>query len=290
LIKEIVVASGKGGTGKTFISSNLAYLIHSLGENIIAVDADVEAPDLILALGGEKKRFWTEDYYGSFRPVVDYSKCAKCWKCLNYCRFGAIKKSDRGPLIDYSKCEGFGVCAVVCPSKAISLTRVKTGVIYMAESESGIKVITGDLELGGGSSGRLVYELKQRSRKFLKEGYVVVDSAPGIGCPVISSISGADLLVIAIEPTPQSIKGACRLLEVARSLRVKAVSVVNKYDLNPAIVDKIESMLEVEVVGRIPYSDEVVESYTAMTPLLATKSSIKETVEEVLNKILGEVP
>ena len=287
MIKEIAVASGKGGTGKTFISSNLAYYIYrELGE-VVAVDADVEAPDLILALGGEKSRISARDYYGAYRPIVDYSRCSRCWKCVDFCKFGAMSRGKEGPVIDYSRCEGLGACAVVCPSQAISLKEAKTGVIYVAESAFGIKVVTGDLELGGGTSGRLVYELKKLARSFINSGYVIVDSAPGIGCPVISSISGADLLVVVVEPTPQSIKGSRRLLEVADSLGVESVCIINKHDINENLSAKIGDLLGIEVVGKIPYSRDVVESYSMMTPLLATGSPLKPLLENSFSKILG---
>ncbi|RLE93191.1 MAG: (4Fe-4S)-binding protein [Thermoprotei archaeon] len=289
MIKEIAVASGKGGTGKTFISSNLAYFIRKKLGEVIAVDADVEAPDLILALGGEKSRISAEEYYGSYRPVIDYTKCTKCWKCVNFCKFGAITIGEKGPVVDYSKCEGLGACAVICPAQAISLKEAKTGVIYVAESAFGIKVVTGDLELGGGTSGRLVYELKKLARSFLNSGYVIVDSAPGIGCPVVSSISGADLLVIVVEPTPQSVKGSQRLLKVAETLGVKSVCIVNKYDINPDFSAKIGDLLGIEVVGKVPYSRDIVESYSMMTPLLATKSSLKPLLENAFEKILDIV-
>ncbi|RLE68541.1 MAG: ATPase, partial [Thermoprotei archaeon] len=177
---EVVVASGKGGTGKTFVSSNLSLYLEDRCEKVIGVDADVEAPDLLIALGGARRILWEEDFYGSKLPIVDYSKCIRCWKCVRACEFSAMSVGVRGPVVDRYKCEGLGTCALVCPVGAISLEDVHTGVIYAAESSSGITVITGDLDLGQGSSGRLVYEIKEKAYKLagdLRARYRVVDAA-----------------------------------------------------------------------------------------------------------------
>lgn len=268
---EVVVASGKGGTGKTFVSSNLSLYLEDRCGKVIGVDADVEAPDLLIALGGARRILWKEDFYGSKLPVVDYSKCTRCWKCVRACEFSAMSVGVRGPVVDRYKCEGLGTCALVCPVGAISLEDIHTGVIYAAESNSGITVITGDLDLGQGSSGRLVYEIKEKAYKLagdLRARYRVVDAAPGIGCPVVSSIAGSDLLIVVVEPTPQSIKGAKRLLKVAEILNVESVALVNKYDLEPDTTKGIVEDLGVEVIGLIPYDEEVVRSYTLMQPLL----------------------
>lgn len=267
---EIVVASGKGGTGKTFLSSNMAVYLRDKG-GVVAVDADVEAPDLLLALGGARQVFWREEYYGVKRPVIDHAKCIKCWMCVKACEFGALAVSPKGPVVDYDKCEGFGTCALVCPVNAIQLAEVHTGVIYAAESEAGVTVVTGDLDLGQGASGRLVYELKERAYALSREKgakYRVIDAAPGIGCPVISSIAGADTLIVVVEPTPQSVKGAKRLIEVADMLQVKPLAVINKYDLNPEYARSIAETLEAELIGYVPYDEAVVRSYTSMKPLL----------------------
>ncbi|RLE88246.1 MAG: ATPase [Thermoprotei archaeon] len=286
---EIVVASGKGGTGKTFLSSNMAIYLRDKG-GVVAVDADVEAPDLLLALGGARRVLWREEYYGAKQPTIDYAKCIRCWMCVKACEFGALAASPKGPVVDYDRCEGLGTCSLVCPVNAIQLVEAHTGAMYAAESEAGITVITGDLDLGQGASGRLVYELKERAYELSRERnarYRVVDAAPGIGCPVISSIAGADVLIVVVEPTPQSVKGAKRLVEVADMLRVKTLAVVNKYDLNPDYARSIPEMLEVEVVGRVPYDEAVVRSYTLMKPLLtySPRSKAAQSLLEIFSTL-----
>lgn len=284
------MASGKGGTGKTFVASNLSvYLEKNLG-GAVAVDADVEAPDLLFALGGPVRELWREDFYGSSIPVVDGSKCMKCGLCVEACEFGAMEMSAGGPVVDYSRCEGLGTCAVVCPNQAIRLVEDKTGEVYASETGYGVPVVTGELELGAGNSGRLVYELKERAYKMASENrvpYIIVDAAPGIGCPVVSSIAGSDLLVIVVEPTPQSLKGSKRLFEVADNLRAEAVAVLNKYDLNPGYAEVVETELGVELLGRVPYEDTVVEAYTSATPLLeyAPESKASRSLLECFERL-----
>ena len=269
---EIVVASGKGGTGKTFVSSNLClYLERVLHEKVVAVDADVEAPDLLMALGSSIKEVDREEFYGSYIPVIDRSKCLKCGKCVKACEFNAIEMGPEGPVIDRSRCEGLGTCAVVCPVKAIRLQEDKTGDIYASETSYGIIVVTGDLELGKGNSGRLVYRLKRKAYEMgskIGAKFRVVDAAPGIGCPVISSIAGSDILIMVTEPTPQSLKGCLRLMKVAESLEVEQVAIVNMYNLNPGFVEKIKRILKVEILGYIPYDVNVIKAYTLTRPLL----------------------
>ena len=287
---EVVVASGKGGTGKTFVSSNLAVYLVGKGVEVVAVDADVEAPDLLLALGGPTRLLWKEVFYGSQVPVIDFSKCVKCWSCISACRFNAISRGGEGPVIDYDACEGLGVCALVCPTGALTLKPRRTGEIRVSETSYGVKVITGELDLGGRNSGRLVYELKRRGRA-LGGDVVVVDAAPGIGCPVISSISGADLLVIVVEPTPQSLRGAKRLVRVAETLNTEWLALVNKYDINRGYSAKVVEAFNGRVVGVLPYDEIAVEAYTSMTPLLmySPDSPLSKSLREVLSAISNKV-
>jgi len=277
MIKEIVVASGKGGTGKTFISSNLAFFIkYHLKKEVVCADADVEAPDLILALGGIRKVISERHFYGTKLPIIDYNVCIKCGLCIEACKFNALRMSDRGPTVDYYRCEGLGTCSLVCPVDAIKFKEKAIGKIIVAESNVGIVTVTGDLEIGESNSGRLVYELKKDARNFAERkgaGYIIVDAAPGIGCPVISSLSGSDLLLIVIEPTPQSLKGAKRLMEVSERLNINWYVIINKYDLNLEFSKKMLSMFGPKVLGTIPYDFEVVVSYSRMIPLLSLMPS-----------------
>jgi len=293
LIQEIVIASGKGGTGKTFISSNLSYFLLKNGFNILSVDADVEAPDLLLALGGVKKKIFHEDFYGNIVDI-DYSKCIGCGLCEDVCRFNAISIKNGLPRIDYNSCEGFGACMLVCPVKAISMKKIRRGNIFIAISNENIPIVTGDLDVGERNSGLLVYRLRNIARKYALEkglNIVVIDAAPGIGCPVVSSIVGANLLIIVIEPTSQSLKGAKRLLNLSKKLGLNIVSIINKYDLNQTFSKKIEKNNELNVIGKIGYDENVVKAYSLMTPFLKLypEDSVSKNLIKVFYKILSEV-
>ena len=282
---EVVVASGKGGTGKTFISSNFSYFLYIRDIEVIAVDADVEAPDLLLALGGVKEILWREKFEGQ-TIGINYNICIKCGACIKACRFNALKMKDRGPVVDYALCEGFGTCMLVCPTASISFKSIKRGELYAAKSKSGVLVVTGDLDIGEKNSGLLVYNLKKKARKYNAK-VLVVDAAPGIGCPVISSLAGASLLIVVVEPSPQSAKGAFRLLKLAEKLKIESLIVLNKYDLNPSFAEKIEQNLRCEILGKIEYDEKVVESYTSMTPLLKVypEAKISKNLIEIFGKI-----
>jgi len=282
---EIVVASGKGGTGKTFVSSNLTYFLRSLGAKVVAVDADAEAPDLLLALGGASENVYSREVYRSRKAVIDYGRCVSCMKCFETCRFNAIELSNDKPVVVEEYCEGCGACSIVCPSNAISFVVKRTGLISCDVSKYGIKVVTADLEVGGRNTGELVYMAKEEAHRIAdSEGakYIVVDAAAGIGCPVISSLAGADILIVVVEPSPQSLKGARRLLEVAESFRTRNLLILNKYDLNPDFSEKVASTLGIEVLGKIPYDYTIVKAYASMTPFLAYSSggrALKPLVE-----------
>ena len=267
---EIVVASGKGGTGKTFLASNLAILIDEKLDGVVAADADVEAPDLILAMGGEKRLLKSREIWESMKASINYELCNRCLKCVDVCMFDAIKLVDGKPKIVEEFCEGCGACAHVCPVNAISFRKARTGRIYSVETMAGVKTTTGDLEIGGRNTGELVYLVREEAKEFARKDHVkniIIDSAPGIGCPVISSLSGAELLIIVVEPTPQSLTGAKRLLKVAESFKMKVTYVVNKFDLNEEFLKTIDSELGLECVGKIPYDSKVPSSYSMMKPM-----------------------
>jgi len=267
---EIVVASGKGGTGKTFLASNLAILINEELDGAVAADADVEAPDLVLAMGGEKRLLKSREIWESMKASIDYELCNRCLKCVDVCMFDAIRLVDGEPEIIEEFCEGCGACAHVCPMNAISFRKTRTGKIYSVETMAGVKTTTGDLEIGGRNTGELVYLVREEAKEFARKDHVkniIIDSAPGIGCPVISSLSGAELLIIVVEPTSQSLTGAKRLLKVAESFKMKVTYVVNKFDLNEEFLKTIDSELGLECVGKIPYDSKVPSSYSMMRPM-----------------------
>lgn len=287
---EIVVASGKGGTGKTFIASNLLYYFSKIkSRECVGVDADVEAPDLALALGGYTKIDYEVKSHAARRPVIDTSKCIHCGLCTKVCRSAAILLIDNVPRVDIEECEGCGVCATACPVEAIDMVSFSVGKIVAGSVKYGIRVISGELEVGMSNSGKLVYELKLIARRLYSDSELfIVDAAAGIGCPVISSITGANLLIIVVEPTPQSIQGALRLKHVAETLHVNYVTLVNKYDLNSNIPNSLRR--DLNIIGEIPFDNIVFESYANMTPLLQYRpnSDVSKKLMSIFNVLYKE--
>lgn len=291
---EIVVASGKGGTGKTFVASNLAYFLIGRGILTVCVDADAEAPDLLLALGGVRKNISILEISRSRKARINYDKCSLCMKCLETCNFNAISIIGGKPVVNDVYCEGCGACSFVCPANAIKYDVKKTGVIRVDISGFRIPVVTADLEVGGRNTGELVYLAKEKAHEVghhLGAKLIVVDAAAGIGCPVISSLAGADVLLVVAEPTPQSFMGARRLLETASGFNLKTFVIVNKCDLNPGFMKKFLEDLDAEVLGNIPYDYSVVKAYTQMTPILAYRpsSKVSRTLSSLFSKFIKKV-
>ncbi|NPA22917.1 MAG: (4Fe-4S)-binding protein [Crenarchaeota archaeon] len=286
-MREIVIASGKGGTGKTFIASNLTYYISQiLGRPCTGVDADAEAPDLALALGDYVEIYSREEVYESRKASIDYDKCNLCMMCQSVCRFYAITIEEDRPVIIEEYCEGCGACGLVCPTEAITYRTVRTGYIIYGVTRHGARIVTSDLEVSGRNTGHLVYLAREKAKQVGNVEYIVIDAAPGIGCPVISSIVGANLLIICVEPTPQSFNGCCRLINVADTVKIPYRVIINKYDLNREFTEKIERELGNNVIGRVPYSREIVKSYADLTPLLATSSTLKRDLEQIMSEIV----
>lgn len=291
-VPEIVVASGKGGTGKTTLSS---FLISSLaldGYLVVGVDADVEAPDLIIGLGGGRE-IDRGSIFDSTVAVINYDKCSLCGECYKACTYGAIKWLDK-PIIIPELCEGCGVCKFVCPDNAINLMSTKTGDVIIKETKYA-KIILGELEIGRKHSGKLVDMIRDKARGLVNNpDLIVIDAAAGTGCPVISSIVGSDYLIIVIEPTNQSLVGASKIIDIGKHFNIPIGLVVNKYNLNREFISSIKEWgaeKEVSILGFIPYDKLVVESYVKMIPLIeyAPKSNVVKELLETKEKILNEL-
>lgn len=251
-MKELVVISGKGGTGKT----SLVACFSALATSKILADCDVDAADLHLILQPEIK-IKTEFYSGK-KATVDYSKCYKCYRCKSLCKFDAISDSIE---INEMNCEGCGVCEYFCPVKAITLNPHCSGEWYISETRSG-KLLHAQLGIAEENSGKLVTTLKNEARKIAKEDnaeLIIIDGSPGIGCPVIASISGASLVLIVTEPSLSGIHDAKRVYELTQHFKIPACMCINKFDINTELTGELEDFCAVnsiEIVGKIPYTDE----------------------------------
>ena len=259
--KEIVVISGKGGTGKTTITASLAQL----SENKILFDADVDAADLHLLLNPIICE--TEKYYGGRTAQINYEKCIDCGLCKQNCHFDAIIKNDDKFCITEG-CEGCGLCKIVCPVDAITMQRSLTGKRFISESNSGI-MVHAKLGIGEENSGKLVSDVRNSAAEFadkFKSKNILGDGPPGTGCPVIATITGTDLILAVTEPTVSGVHDLERVLKLVNHFKVKSAIIINKADLNPDMTEKIHKLVEFvnsKVIAEIPFDRNVHDSLMA---------------------------
>lgn len=262
-MREIVVLSGKGGTGKTSVALSFA----ALAGRVVIADCDVDAPDLAIVLAPRTDR--TTPFSGGDVAVVLASECDGCGACAGHCRFGAIEVGPSGVArVDAIACEGCGVCELVCPADAIRLKPARNGYRHHSRTRHGT-LIHADLGAGRDNSGKLVASVREEARRTAeREGaaLVVSDGPPGIGCPTIAALGGAELAVIVVEPSVSSLHDFERLAELIRHFGVAAVLCVNKHDVNPELTERLEALacdLGIQPVGRIPYDPAVTAAQRA---------------------------
>lgn len=227
-MREIVILSGKGGTGKTSLTAAFA----SLAQEAVLCDLDVDAPDLHLLLHPRPRR--SEEFWSGHRAVIDPARCQGCARCAELCRYGAVAQAGDAWAVNPSRCEGCKVCVAFCPAGAIDFAPRLSGHWRVSDTRLG-PLVHAQLLPGEENSGRLVALLRKEARELAKQegrGLVLCDGSPGIGCPVISSLAGADLAVAVTEPTPSGRHDLARLAELAAHFRVAVKVIINKYDLN----------------------------------------------------------
>ncbi|HSL93033.1 MAG TPA: ATP-binding protein [Bacillota bacterium] len=253
-MRQLLVLSGKGGTGKTTVAT--AFI--RLSEAKAFADCDVDAPNLhlLMRLSGEVTE---RDYFGMDKAIIDADICARCGSCMDHCRFGAIKFDD-GYTVDQFACEGCGVCIRVCAYEAVKLCPDKAGDLRLYTGDSVFS--TAQLKMGRGTSGMLVTEVKRNLAANAKSApFAIIDGSPGIGCPVIASISGVDLVMVVAEPSLSGISDMKRIIKTTSAFGVPIAVCINKYDTNLRHTESIEALcrdLGLELVGRIPFDSEVV--------------------------------
>lgn len=251
-MKQLLILSGKGGTGKTTIASAFIKLA-----NIRAyADCDVDAPNLHLVLNqlSEPRR---SDYYGLDKAEIDNSLCIECGACKENCAFGAIQYNDKYR-VDYFACEGCGVCEFVCPTKAITLKPSVAGELILYKDKTIFS--TAQLKMGSGNSGLLVTDVKRQLKEAAEDiEFAIIDGSPGIGCPVIASLSGVDMVLIVAEPSISGISDMERIIRTAKGFQTKIAICVNKYDTNIDNTEKIKEYCKTydyPFVGEIPFDKE----------------------------------
>ncbi|MCL5278159.1 MAG: ATP-binding protein [Deltaproteobacteria bacterium] len=261
-MKQIVVVSGKGGTGKTVLTASLAALV----KNKVLVDCDVDAADLHLMIHPAIKE--RHEFKGGKIAVINKDICTECGLCLDVCRFDAIDKDFE---VDRLSCEGCGVCSHICPYEAVRMEQKIAGEWYISDTEYG-PFVHARLGIAEENSGKLVSKIRHTAKALAKEqhkDYVIIDGPPGISCALISSVSGVDLALIVTEPTLSGIHDMLRVMDVANHFRITTKVVINKYDLNPENSNNIEEKCKekgVEVLGHIPFSDCMIKAVAEGVP------------------------
>jgi len=262
-MKEIVVLSGKGGTGKTTIVGSFA----ALAKGKVLADCDVDAADLHLLLSPserQKNEFWSGQV-----ACIDEDRCTQCDLCQDLCRFNAIKDFRVDPV----SCEGCCFCSHICPAEAITMKENMSGYWFISDTRYG-PLVHARLGIAQENSGKLVAVVRQQARQIAeKEGkdFIISDGPPGIGCPVISSLSGTSLALLVTEPTLSGMHDLERVLGVCRHFGVPALVCINKYDLNEENTRQIESNClsqGVEIAGRVPFDNVVTESIVQGVPVV----------------------
>lgn len=251
-MKQLLILSGKGGTGKTTVASAFA----TLSQSRAVADCDVDAPNLHLVLSQQAKP-QKKDYYGLGKAVIDETKCTQCGLCEENCRFGAIKNYSVGSF----ECEGCGVCEKLCPVQAITMKDSSSGDLMLYKDNNKV-FSTAKLKMGSGASGKLVTAVKkQLFDEKIDTEVCIIDGSPGIGCPVIASISGVDLVLIVAEPTISGIHDMKRIIETAKHFCVNCAVCINKFDVNIENAQEIEELckgVKIPMIGKIPFDKTVI--------------------------------
>jgi len=269
-MNELVILSGKGGTGKTTVAAALAHLAAQEARLVLA-DADVDAANLELVVGAAVEA--RHEFYGGKEAIVDPSLCTACGRCAEVCRFGAIIPGETYA-VDDVLCEGCAVCFYECPAEAIRMQEALDGYWLLSRSRYG-PLVHGTLRAGRENSGKLVALVKEKARGLVEQtgaDLLLVDGPPGIGCAVIASLSGAGLALAVTEPTVAGFHDLERIVGVARHFQVPMLVCLNKADLSPAQAAEVERYCAaegIELLARIPYDPDVTRAMVLGRPITA---------------------
>lgn len=287
-MKEVVIISGKGGTGKTTLAACFARLALTK----VLADCDVDAADLHILL--QPYVVHQEEFLGGVKARIVSEKCSKCGLCRESCRFEAISDELN---ISHLSCEGCGVCFHVCPESAVRLEQSISGTWFISETRFG-PMVHASLVPGEENSGKLVAIVRNQAKVLARKGkidLILVDGAPGVGCPVISSATGADHVVIVTEPTLSGMHDMDRALELIRGFKIPSSVIVNKYDINPDGAAAIETKAldaGASVPGRIPYDAAVIRAMIQRRCVVEEKNgpanvSIRKIWERLVTDVLS---
>jgi len=282
-VKQVAVVSGKGGTGKTTLTASFA----ALAKDVVIVDCDVDAAVLHLLL--EPNTVIEQEFKGAKVAIIDKSKCIECGECEKACRFDAIKDFIVDPIF----CEGCGVCSYICPEDAISLKEKVSGYAFISETRFG-PMSHARLSTAEGNSGKLVTLVRHNAKQIAeREGknLILLDGPPGIGCPVIASLTGVDLAVLVTEPTMSGLHDLERILVVVEHFGVIPLVCINMYDINEENTRRIVTFCQqnnVEVAGEIPFDPIVTKAMVARKTVVeySPNSKVSDKIREIWGKVM----
>ncbi|MBD3208132.1 MAG: P-loop NTPase [Candidatus Nealsonbacteria bacterium] len=286
--KKIAVASGKGGVGKSMIASSLAILFGAHKE-IVAVDGDVDAPNLAIWLNETGEWEKTIPVATSFKPEIDYKKCNGCGLCIEKCRFKALSANEKGkPEINPFLCEGCGVCEVVCPQGAIKLHQVENGDLKIKKTKYDFPLVVGNLFPGETGSGKVITELKKEADK-IGSDFQIVDCSPGTGCPVIACLQDADLAVLVTEPTLSAFSDLKRVKELVDYFDMDWYVVINKSGINRETEAEIEEWAADRLLGKVSYDKKIVKAVASLTPVLEADLKASREITDLFQSLYSNL-
>jgi MinD superfamily P-loop ATPase len=282
-MKQLTILSGKGGTGKTSITACFAVL----AKNSVVADCDVDAPDLHMLLHPEVIK--VQQFKGSKLAIIDETKCIQCGLCREKCVFDAITKDLK---VDAIGCEGCGVCEIVCPVNAVTLAERVSGNAYISKTKYGF-MSHALLNPGESNSGKLVTLVRQNAKIIAakeKCDLIIIDGSPGIGCPVIASISGADAALVVTEPTLSGMHDLGRVIKLLEHFKITPFVCINMYDINSDNTNKILDVCkenQADVVGIIPFRAEVTHAMVNGKTIVeySPESSVTEEIKSMWGKL-----
>ncbi|MFX0155864.1 MAG: ATP-binding protein [Candidatus Hodarchaeota archaeon] len=297
--KIVGIVSGKGGVGKTSITASLASLAKKdLNIQVIVMDCDVDAPNLAIILPPQDEAtIKKEDTFTTRKAEFLEDKCINCKKCIedHFCEFNALKWNNQIliPIIDFLKCEGCGACRVLCPEHAFEIYPVKSGEIISYNSKMGFPLIYGKTQLGSTTSGKLVSDVKESSRdldEFIKSNLILIDGPPGIGCPVIATISNLDYVITISEPTPSGLHDLMRVIDVIQQFKIPFGLIINKSDLKTLFQQEFERYINstgFTKLGQIPFDLSIPKAMSFAEPVIdfAPDSSASLSIKEIYKKL-----
>ena len=281
-MKQLLVLSGKGGTGKTTIASSFIHL----SKVKQFADCDVEAPNLHMMY--KRGKHTTRPYHGLAKAYINPELCINCGKCYEHCRFNAIEHNEDAYHVNPYKCEGCKVCGYVCPVDAIDYKEGVDGQIDLYEDDYVFS--TGRLKMGSGNSGLLVTEVKKQLSK--DEDLTIIDGPPGIGCPVIASMSGVDFILVVTEPSMSGYSDLKRIVQTIKRARIKCGVCINKYDINQDMTKRIKSYTleeNIPYMGEITYDQAVSDCINQGKQIVDTDELVGKEIKSIYKKVMEYV-